>query len=67
MADIVMFLYRDDYHNKDKEDDEVQLELENTSLTELSIAKNRSGARGVIELMFEKNTSKFYDVERNYE
>ncbi len=55
-ADIVAFLYRDDYYNRNN--------TENTdvSVTELIIGKHRSGGTGTIELLFEKNMSNF----RNY-
>ena len=55
-ADIVAFLYRDDYYNKTTQ------ESTNTSLTELIIGKHRNGSTGTIELLFERNMSNF----RNY-
>ncbi len=55
-ADVVAFLYRDDYYNKESIIDE------NTSKSEFIIGKHRSGPTGTIELMFIKNTSTF----RNY-
>ena len=55
-ADIVAFLYRDDYYNKTAH------ETSNTSLTELIIGKHRNGSTGTIELLFERNMSNF----RNY-
>ncbi len=54
-ADIVAFLYRDDYYNKTSE-------MSNNSVTELIIGKHRNGATGTINLLFEKNMSNF----RNY-
>ena len=57
-ADIVAFLYRDDYYNPDKYKDVSG----NTSVTELIIGKHRSGSTGTVELLFEKNLSNF----RNY-
>lgn len=54
-ADIVAFLYRDDYYNKPNE-------ASNNSITELIIGKHRNGATGTINLLFEKNMSNF----RNY-
>ena len=54
-ADIVAFLYRDDYYNKPNE-------MSNNSVTELIIGKHRNGATGTINLLFEKNMSNF----RNY-
>ena len=49
-ADIVSFLYRDDYYNKEarREDD--------NSISELIIAKHRNGPTATIELLFKKNT-----------
>lgn len=56
-ADIVAFLYRDDYYNPDP-----KKPASNTSVTELIVGKHRSGNTGTIELLFEKNFSNF----RNY-
>ena len=53
-ADIVAFLYRDDYYNPDTKN-----LSSNTSITELIIGKHRSGNTGTIELLFEKNFSNF--------
>lgn len=53
-ADIVAFLYRDDYYNPDKYD-----LSGNTSVTELIVGKHRSGSTGTVELLFEKNFSNF--------
>ena len=50
-ADIVMFLYREDYY-KDAEEDP-------TRLTELIVAKHRNGPTGRIELFFEDTFTKF--------
>lgn len=54
-ADIVAFLYRDDYYKKEAEES-------NTSVSELIIAKHRNGATTTIKLLFERNMSNF----RNY-
>lgn len=56
-ADIVMFLYRDDYYNKDKSEDEQDL----PERTDLDIAKHRNGATGRVELAFAKATSAFFN------
>ena len=50
-ADIVMMLYRDEYYNKDTQDD----------FTELIIAKQRNGEIGTVQLFFDKERSKFLD------
>ena len=55
-ADIVAFLYRDDYYNKPAS------ESTDVSVTELIIGKHRSGGTGTIELLFERSMSNF----RNY-
>ena len=56
-ADIVAFLYRDDYYNPDPKN-----LSNNTSVTEFIVGKHRSGNTGTVELLFEKNLSNF----RNY-
>jgi len=53
-ADIVMFIYRDDYYNKDTPD---------TGLAELIVAKNRMGQIGFVKCEFHGDYSKFKDVE----
>ncbi|MFZ2483408.1 MAG: replicative DNA helicase, partial [Streptococcus parauberis] len=55
-ADIVAFLYRDDYYRKEGEDPEDAVE-DNT--IEVILEKNRSGARGTVKLMFQKEYNKF--------
>lgn len=56
-ADIVMFLYRDEYYNRDEDD--------NKNLAELIVAKNRNGSTATIELFFRKETVQFSDFIRN--
>jgi replicative DNA helicase len=56
-ADIVSFLYRDDYYTKKGEQEE-----SNVSLSELIVAKHRNGSTKNIKLVFERNISLF----RNY-
>lgn len=56
-ADIVAFLYRDDYYNA---------ETEKKNIIELIIAKQRNGPIGTVELVFLKNYSKFANYERGY-
>ncbi len=59
-ADIVSFLYRDDYYNKEarREDD--------TSISELIIGKHRNGPTATIELLFKKNTSTFVNLKKEF-
>lgn len=52
-ADIVAFLYRDDYYNKEAKTSD------NTSLSELLVRKNRSGNTKDINLVFKRDTSTF--------
>ncbi len=54
-ADIVMFLYRDDYYNKDSED---------KNLTEVIIAKHRGGSTGKVKLLWLGNYTKFANIEK---
>ena len=52
-ADIVAFLYRDDYYNKAARTDN------NVSISELIIGKHRNGTTGVINLLFKRDVSTF--------
>lgn len=67
-ADIVSFLYREDYY-RDKEDDgesdadkEVGAEDDNGEV-EVIIEKNRSGSRGTVKLMFSKPYNRFSNLD----
>jgi replicative DNA helicase len=57
-ADIIMFLYRDDYYNK---------ESEKKNIVEVNLAKHRNGPTGSIELLFRKEYGKFLDLTRQME
>lgn len=50
-ADIVMFIYRDEYYNKE--------ESENKGTAELVVAKHRNGPVGNVELLFQSSITKF--------
>lgn len=54
-ADIVSFLYREDYY-RDEDGDEVE---DDNNIIEVIIEKNRSGARGTVNLLFIKEYNKF--------
>ncbi|WP_159723129.1 replicative DNA helicase [Enterococcus sp. CSURQ0835] len=56
-ADIVAFLYRDDYYEREGEEEEES--ASNRNVIEVIIEKNRSGARGTVELLFIKEYNKF--------
>lgn len=59
-ADIVAFLYRDDYYrNDDANDDSDPRDEEESVPIEIILEKNRAGARGTATLMFNKPTFKF--------
>lgn len=60
-ADIIAFLYREDYYDKDKNfENKIQL-------TELNIAKHRNGAIGNIELSFNQAIGRFSDYTKQME
>jgi len=54
-ADIVAFLYRDDYYNPDSEQ---------KNITEVIIAKHRNGPVDTIQLFFHKQFTKFSDLSK---
>ncbi|MCL6631758.1 MAG: replicative DNA helicase [Alicyclobacillus herbarius] len=54
-ADIVAFLYRDDYYDP---------ESERKNIVEVLIAKQRNGPTGKVELVFLKNYNKFVNLEK---
>ncbi len=59
-ADIVMFIHRDDYYEREKGD--------NTSVdAKVIIAKNRQGALGDIELFFSPSHSRFMERQKSEE
>ncbi len=60
-ADIVAFLYRDDYYNKEARTED------NNSISELIIGKHRNGPTTTIELLFKKNTSTFLNLRKDKE
>ena len=54
-ADIVMFLYRDDYYNQ---------ESEKRNIAEVILAKHRSGSTGTIELAWFGSCTKFANIDK---
>lgn len=64
-ADIVMFLYREEYY-KGELDEEKQEDVD-VSKTELIVAKNRHGPTGSIEMTFDKEFTRFRSIDRQYE
>ena len=54
-ADVVMFIYRDDYYNKD---------TDKKNISEIIIAKQRNGPIGTVELVWLPNYTKFANKSR---
>ena len=54
-ADMVMFIYRDDYYNKDSE---------NKNIAEIIIAKQRNGPIGTVNLVWMPNYTKFVNMKK---
>ena len=61
-ADVVLFLYRDDYYDKDENG---QVTPTDISKIEVIVAKNRHGGVGTVEMHFDKTFTKFYTIEKN--
>ena len=57
-ADIVMFLYRDDYYNQ---------ESEKKDIAEVIIAKHRGGSTGTVELLWLGSYTKFVNLEKRFD
>jgi replicative DNA helicase len=57
-ADVIAFLYRDDYYDK---------ESENKNIIEIIIAKQRQGAIGTVSMAFLKEYNKFLNLETRYD
>ena len=54
-ADVIMFLYRDEYYNKDSE---------NKGIAEINIAKQRNGPIGTVNLAWLPHLTRFANLER---
>lgn len=66
-ADIVAFLYRDDYYQREGDEEDGGEEPQNNNVIEVIIEKNRSGARGTVELLFIKEYNKFSSLSPRVE
>ena len=58
-ADIVMFIYRDEYYKNANEDEEMAEKAANKGEAEIIIAKHRNGPVGTVKLLFQSNITKF--------
>lgn len=56
-ADIVMFLYRDDYYNQDSD---------KKNVAEVILAKHRAGSTGTVELAWLGSYTKFANLDNRY-
>ena len=56
-ADIVMFLYRDDYYNEDSE---------KKNIAEVILAKHRGGSTGTVDLAWMGSYTKFANLDKKY-
>ncbi len=54
-ADVVMFIYRDEYYNKESPE---------AGITEIIIAKQRNGPTGTVKLGWQAEYTKFVNLER---
>ena len=57
-ADVVAFIYRDEYYNPD---------TEKKGITEIIVGKQRNGPVGTVELAFQKEYTKFVDLSKREE
>jgi replicative DNA helicase len=55
-ADIVMFIYRDEYYRRD---------TDQKGVAEIQIAKHRSGETGIVNMTFQANYTRFRDIGRD--
>ena len=53
-ADLVMFVYRDEYYNPE--------DTESAGIAEVILSKHRNGATGIEKLAFQKRYAKFADL-----
>lgn len=63
-ADVVLFLYRPDYYSGELDDD--KRDEVDKNATELIVAKNRHGDTGTVEMVFDREFTRFRCVEKDY-
>lgn len=70
-ADIVSFLYRDDYYRDEEGDGDDQKAPEpgedDNGEVEVIVEKNRSGSRGTVKLMFSKPYNRFSNLDTHHD
>ena len=67
-ADIVSFLYRDDYYRDERDDgEEVDTTEDDNGEVEVIIEKNRSGSRVMVKLMFSKPYNRFSNLDTTHD
>ena len=54
-ADIVLMMYREDYYEEDSD---------RPGITDIYIRKHRNGPQGRVELLFKKEQTRFYDIDK---
>lgn len=55
-ADVVMFIYRDDYYNPDTS--------ERPGIAEIAIQKHRNGPTGTVDLFWQSDLATFRNLQR---
>ena len=58
-ADIVLFIYRDDYYRTNSGEEDVSEKAMNRGEADIIIAKHRNGPQGTVKLLFQNNITKF--------
>ena len=58
-ADIVMFIYRDEYYKNANDEEEQAEKAANKGEAEIIIAKHRNGPVGTVKLLFQGSITKF--------
>lgn len=58
-ADIVMFIYRDEYYKKAEGEEEEAVKAVNKGESEIIVAKHRNGGLATVKLLFQGNITKF--------
>ena len=57
-ADVVMFIYREEFYNKD---------TDKKNIAEIHVKKHRNGPTGIVELFFDQSLASFRSLEKKHE